>query len=172
MAAGSGGIWKTVNNGLTWEAIFKDQISYSIGCLEIDPVNHDTIWVGTGENVSGRHVGFGDGIYKSLNGGKTWTNMGLKNSERISEILIDPRDHNTVYVAVPGSLWKSGGERGVYKSTDGGKTWESIFMVSKDTGVISLEFEPGQSRYPLRCRLSPPPQRGCFFGRWTGIRYL
>jgi len=142
VAPGSGGVWKTENAGTTWTPIFDSQSSYSIGCLSLDPNNPDVIWVGTGENVSGRHVGFGDGVYKSLNGGKTWTNMGLAKSEHIARILVDPRDSNTVYVAAEGPLWSSGGERGLYKSADGGKTWILSLETGKDTGVASAEFDP------------------------------
>jgi photosystem II stability/assembly factor-like uncharacterized protein len=142
VAVGSGGVWKTENAGTTWTPIFDDQPSYSIGCLALDPNNPEVVWVGTGENVSGRHVGFGDGVYKSLNGGKTWTNMGLSRSEHIARILVDPRDSNTVYVAAEGPLWSPGGERGLYKSTDGGKTWTLSLEISKDTGVTSVEFDP------------------------------
>ncbi len=143
VAVGSGGVWKTVNAGTTWTPIFDGQDSYSIGCVTLDPTNPDVVWVGTGENVSGRHVGYGDGIYKSLNGGKTWKNMGLKGSEHISKIVIDPRNPDTIYVAAEGPLWNAGGERGLYKSPDGGKTWELSLEIGKDTGVTDVEFEPG-----------------------------
>ncbi len=142
VAAGSGGVWKTEDAGTTWTPIFDDQASYSIGCVTLDPNNPEIVWVGTGENVSGRHVGFGDGIYKSLNGGKTWTNMGLAKSEHIGRILIDPRNSNVVYAAAEGPLWSPGGERGLYKTVDGGKTWTLSLEISKDTGVTSAEFDP------------------------------
>lgn len=142
VAVGSGSIWKTVNAGTTWTTIFDDQPSYSIGCITIDPNNPDVIWVGTGENVSGRHVGWGDGVYKSLNGGKTWSNMGLKESEHISKILVNPCDSNIVYVAAEGPLWSAGGERGLYTSKDGGKTWNISLEISKDTGVTDVEMDP------------------------------
>ena len=142
VAVGSGGVWKTENAGTTWTPIFDGQASYSIGCITLDPSNPETVWVGTGENVSGRHVGFGDGVYKSLNGGKTWTNMGLAKSEHIGRILVDPRDSDVVYVAAEGPLWSEGGERGLYKTIDGGKTWTLVLSISKDTGVTSAEFDP------------------------------
>jgi photosystem II stability/assembly factor-like uncharacterized protein len=142
VAVGSGGVWKTENAGTTWTPVFDTQASYSIGCVTLDPSDPETVWVGTGENVSGRHVGFGDGVYKSLNGGKTWTNMGLAKSEHIGRILVDRRDSNVVYVAAEGPLWSSGGERGLYKTTDGGKTWTLALEISKDTGVTSAEFDP------------------------------
>jgi photosystem II stability/assembly factor-like uncharacterized protein len=142
VAVGSGGVWKTENAGTTWTPVFDSQASYSIGCVTLDPSNPETVWVGTGENVSGRHVGFGDGVYKSLNGGKTWTNVGLGKSEHIGRILVDSRNSNVVYVAAEGPLWSSGGERGLYKTTDGGKTWTIALEISKDTGVTSAEFDP------------------------------
>jgi photosystem II stability/assembly factor-like uncharacterized protein len=142
VCVGSGGVWKTENAGTTWTPVFDAQGSYSIGCVTIDPSNAETVWVGTGENVSGRHVGFGDGVYKSLNGGKTWTNVGLAKSEHVGRILVDPRNPNVVYVAAEGPLWSPGGERGLYKTTDGGKTWTLVLEISKDTGITSAEFDP------------------------------
>ncbi|MFT5193798.1 MAG: photosystem II stability/assembly factor-like uncharacterized protein [Cellvibrionaceae bacterium] len=142
VAAGSGGVWKTENAGITWDDIFKDQKSYSIGCVAIDPSNPNNVWVGTGENVSGRHVGWGDGVYKSRDGGKSWKWMGLEHSEHIGKILIDPRNGNTVYVASEGPLWSAGGERGVYKTSDGGETWEDVLTIDNDTGVTDIVFDP------------------------------
>ena len=109
VGVGSGGVWKTVNAGTTWTPIFDDQGSYSIGCIALDPNNPNVVWVGTGENVSGRHVAYGDGVYRSRDGGKSWENMGLENSERIGMIRIDPRDSNTIFVAAQGPLWSGGG---------------------------------------------------------------
>ncbi|MEZ4680753.1 MAG: hypothetical protein R2932_41735 [Caldilineaceae bacterium] len=142
VAAGSGGVWKTTNAGITWEAIFADQPSYSIGCLAVDPANPDVIWVGTGENVSGRHVGWGDGVYRSRDGGKTWQCMGLQATQHIGRILVDPRDGNTVYVAASGPLWNAGGERGLYKTTDGGESWQLALALDEQTGVTDIAFAP------------------------------
>jgi len=142
VAVGSGGVWKTTDKGTTWAPIFDDQGSYSIGCVTIDPNHHETIWVGTGENVSGRHVGYGDGVYRSRDGGMTWENMGLESSEHIAKIVVDPRDSNTVFVASEGPLWSEGGQRGVYKTTDGGATWSESLVVSDKTGVTDLEMDP------------------------------
>ena len=142
VAVGSGGVWKTENAGTTWAPVFDAQGAYSIGCITLDSANPETVWAGTGENVSGRHVGYGDGVYRSLNGGKTWTNMGLKASEHVARILVDPRDSRVVYVAAEGPLWSPGGERGLYKSVDGGKTWAISLEISKDTGVTSAEMDP------------------------------
>jgi photosystem II stability/assembly factor-like uncharacterized protein len=143
IAAGSGGVWKTTNAGVTFEPIFDEQKSYSIGTIAIDPNDTNIIWVGTGENISGRHVAWGDGIYKSTNAGRTWTNMGLERSEHIGRILIDPRDSNILFVAAEGPLWSSGGDRGVYKSIDGGKSWDAVLTVDENTGVTDIEFQPG-----------------------------
>ena len=142
ICAGSGGVWKTENAGTSWTPVFDSQPSYSIGCVALDPSAPEIVWVGTGENVSGRHVGFGDGVYKSLNGGKTWTNTGLGKSEHIGRILVDPLNSNVVYVAAEGPLWSSGGDRGLYKTGDGGKTWTLSLKISEDTGVTSAEFDP------------------------------
>ncbi len=142
VAVGSGGVWKTSNAGITWEPIFDDQPSYSIGCVTLDPTNPDVVWVGTGENVSGRHVGWGDGVYKSLDGGSTWEQMGLERSEHLGKIVVDPRNGGVVYVAAEGPLWASGGERGVYKTTDGGTTWKQVLAIDDDTGVTDLEIDP------------------------------
>jgi hypothetical protein len=142
VAAGSGGVWKTTNSGTTWTPIFDDQPSYSIGEITLDPTNPDVVWVGTGENVSGRHVGWGDGVYRSRDAGRTWQRMGLPRSEHIGRILVDPRDGNRVLVAAEGPLWAPGGERGVYRSTDGGATWTPVLQIDENTGVTDLEFDP------------------------------
>ncbi len=123
VAVASGGVWKTTNNGTTFKPVFDKQGSYSIGCVEIDPNNHHVVWVGSGENNSQRSVSYGDGVYKSIDGGKSWKNMGLKESEHIGKIIIDPRNSDVVYVAAQGPLWRAGGDRGLYKTTDGGKSW-------------------------------------------------
>jgi len=142
VAVGSGNVWKTTNAGTTWEPIFDDQGSYSTGCVTIDPTNPEVVWVGTGENVSGRHVGYGDGVYKSLDGGKSWKRVGLEQSEHISKIIVDPRDSNVVYVAAQGPLWSGGGERGLYKTTDGGESWGLILSSGEYTGVTDIVMDP------------------------------
>lgn len=141
VAVGSGGVWKTTNSGITWDPLFDKQSVFSIGDVTIDPNNSNVIWVGTGENNGGRHLSFGDGVYKSLDAGKTWTNMGLEMSERISDIIVDPRDSNTVYVSAQGPLWSKGGERGLFKTTDGGKTWNNVLNIDEWTGVTSLVMD-------------------------------
>ena len=142
VAAASGGVWKTTNSGTTWTPISDDQGSYSIGCVTLDPNNPLVVWVGTGENNSQRSVGYGDGVYKSEDGGKTWKNTGLKKSEHIARIVVDPRNASIVYVASQGPLWGPGGDRGLYKSTDGGKTWNNILNVSENTGITDLVMDP------------------------------
>jgi len=142
VAAGSGGVWKTVNAGVTWTPIFDHQGSYSIGDVALDPSNPEIVWVGTGENVSGRHVGWGDGVYRSPDGGRTWKRTGLEHSEHIGKILVDPRDGNVVLVAAEGPLWASGGDRGVYRTADSGETWTRVLAVDDDTGATDLEFDP------------------------------
>ena len=143
VAAASGGVWKTINAGTTWTPVFEAEASYSIGALALDPKNPSTVWVGTGENNSQRSVSYGDGIYRSDDGGRSWRNLGLKASEHIGRILIDPRDSNTLYVAAAGPLWSAGGDRGLYKTTDGGKSWKKVLEVSEDTGVGEAAMDPG-----------------------------
>ena len=142
VAVGSGGLWKTSNSGTTWTPLTDKESFYSTGCVTIDPHNNNKIWLGTGENVGGRHVGIGHGLYVSNDGGKSWKNSGLKQSEHISKIIVHPNDPNTVWVAVQGPLWSPGGERGLYKSTDGGKTWKNTLAINEWTGVTDLVIDP------------------------------
>ena len=145
-AAASGGVWKSTNAGITWEPIYENQNSYSIGCLAIDSNNPFVVWVGSGENNSQRSVSYGDGVYKSTDGGKNWKNMGLKNSEHIGKIIIDPSNSNIVYAAAQGPLWGPGGDRGLYKTTDGGESWNKILDISENTGVSDIVFDPRDSQ--------------------------
>jgi photosystem II stability/assembly factor-like uncharacterized protein len=142
VAVASGGVWKTENNGTTFQPLFDSQGSYSIGCITLDPSNPNVVWVGTGENNNQRSVAYGDGVYKSEDGGASWKNMGLKTSEHIGKIIVDPRNSDVVYVAAIGPLWNSGGERGVYKTTDGGKTWTAVLTIDPYTGVNDLIMDP------------------------------
>src|SRR2546425_4566437 len=126
VGTGHGGVWKTTNNGTTFEAQMQDQGLMSIGDVAVSQSNPDLVWVGTGESNTRQSTSWGDGIYKSTDGGKTYTNMGLRTSRSINRIVIDPRNNNVVFVAAPGSLWGPGGERGVYKTTDGGRNWKQV----------------------------------------------
>ena len=141
-AFASGNVWKTENNGITWKPIFENEGSFAIGVVELDPQNPSIIWLGTGENNSQRSVGYGDGVYKSLDGGGSWKNMGLKDSGHISMIRIHPEDSNTVWVAAQGPLWNSGGDRGLYKTTDGGESWSKILEIDEDTGANEFVMDP------------------------------
>jgi photosystem II stability/assembly factor-like uncharacterized protein len=141
VAVASGGVWKTTNAGVTWTPIFDNEGSYSIGAIALDPKNPLTVWVGTGENNSQRSVSYGNGLYKSDDGGRTWRNVGLRTSEHIGRIAIDPKDSNIVYVAAQGPLWGAGGERGLFKTTDGGKTWKNVLNISENTGVTDVVID-------------------------------
>jgi photosystem II stability/assembly factor-like uncharacterized protein len=142
VASASGGVWKTTNAGTSWTPIFDEQGSYSIGCVALDPKNPHVVWVGTGENNSQRSVGYGDGVYRSDDGGKSWKKVGLDKSEHIAKILIDPRNSDVVYVAAQGPLWGPGGDRGLYKTIDGGKTWKAALTISENTGVTDVVMDP------------------------------
>ena len=138
----SGNVWKTTNNGTTWKPVFDKYGSYSIGVVELDPNNPNIVWVGTGENNHQRALGYGDGVYKSLDGGKSFKNMGLKESRQIGGIVIDPRNSDIVFVAAEGSAWGPGEERGLYKTTDGGETWRKVLEISENTGVNNVVVDP------------------------------
>ena len=142
VAVASGGVWKTSNWGVDYTPIFDSQSSYSIGCVTIDPNNSNVIWVGTGENNNQRSVAYGDGVYKSVDGGKSWKNMGLKNSEHIGNIIVHPENSDVVYVSAYGPLWSKGGDRGVYKSEDGGVSWDKILFIDEHTGFNEIHMDP------------------------------
>jgi len=143
----TGGLWKTVNNGTTWDVLFDDlDDAVSIGDIAINPNDANTVWVGSGENNNRQSGSWGNGVYKSTDGGRTWKNVGLPNSKHIARIIVDPVDHDVVYVAALGSLWGPGGERGVYKTTDGGLTWARILHVDEDTGATELVMDPSNNK--------------------------
>jgi photosystem II stability/assembly factor-like uncharacterized protein len=142
VGAASGGVWKTVNGGASWQPIFDTQGSFSIGWVTVDPTRPNVVWVGTGERNSQRSVAYGDGVYRSDDGGHSWTNVGLKNSEHIGRVVISPKDSDTVYVAAQGPLWAPGGDRGLYKTTDGGRTWNQVLKISENTGVSDVVLDP------------------------------
>ena len=146
VGAASGGVWKSTDSGTTFKSVFDKQTAQSIGSVAIDPSNHDTMWIGTGEAWTRNSVSIGDGVYKSTDGGDTWTNMGLKDSERIAKILVDPRDGNTVYACAPGKLWSDSADRGLYKTTDGGKSWTLVLKGKNlSTGCSSISLDPKDS---------------------------
>ena len=142
VAVASGHVWKTDNNGTTWNPVFDKEGSYSIGIVELDPNNANVVWVGTGENNHQRALGYGDGVYKSMDGGKSFKNMGLKESRQIGGIVIDPRNSNIVFVACEGSAWGPGGDRGLYKTVDGGANWKKVLEISENTGVNNVVIDP------------------------------
>jgi photosystem II stability/assembly factor-like uncharacterized protein len=142
VAVASGGVWKTINAGTTWKPIFDHEGSYSIGAIALDAKNPQVVWVGTGECNSQRSVAYGDGVYRSGDGGKSWKNVGLKSSEHIGRILIDPRNSDVLYVAAQGPLWNAGGDRGLFKTVDGGKTWKKVLAISENTGVTDVVLDP------------------------------
>ncbi|MCB1607124.1 MAG: hypothetical protein KDI71_09140 [Xanthomonadales bacterium] len=142
VAMASAGLWKTVNHGTTWTPLFDSQGSFALGVVALSPHDPNVVWVGTGENNSQRSVGFGDGVYRSLDGGKSWKNMGLKDSAHIGAIRFHPTDPNVIYVAAMGPLWNSGGDRGLYRSDDGGDSWERILEIDQDTGIYDFALHP------------------------------
>ena len=142
VATAFGGLWKTVNRGLSFEPIFDEGPSFTLCCVVIDPRNSSTIWLGTGENHSQRSAHFGDGVYKSADAGKSWKRVGLETSEHIGKIVVDPRNSNIVYVAAQGPLFSAGGDRGLYKTTDGGATWAAVLTISENTGVTDIVLDP------------------------------
>ncbi len=151
IVAGAGGVFKTKNAGVSFEPIGDDMGAYSIGCVTLDKTNPNIVWVGSGENNNQRAVGYGDGIYKSEDAGKTFKNVGLSKSEHIGMIAADPNNSDVVYVAAYGPVWKSGGERGIYKTTDGGKTWKQILTVSDNTGFNEIHIHPKNPNVLFAC---------------------
>ena len=142
VASAFGGLWKTVNRGVTFAPVFDEGGAFTLCCVAVDPKDSNVVWLATGENTSQRSAHFGDGVYKSTDAGKTWSRVGLAASEHIGRILIDPRNSNIVWIAAQGPLFAAGGERGVFKTSDGGKTWQAILTISADTGANDLAFDP------------------------------
>ena len=141
VGSASGGLWKSDDGGTTFEPVFDDH-SMSIGAVRVDPSDPDTVWVGTGETWVRNSVSVGDGVYKTTDAGESWSRMGLETSERIARIQVHPEDSDTVWVCATGRLWSAGGERGVYKTTDGGESWERVLHVDDDTGCGDLALDP------------------------------
>jgi photosystem II stability/assembly factor-like uncharacterized protein len=142
VASAFGGLWKTANRGVTFTPIFDEGPSFTLCCVVIDPKDSNVVWLGTGENASQRSAHFGDGVYKSTDAGKTWKRVGLAASEHIGKIVIHPVQTNTVFVASQGPLWSAGGDRGLYKTTDGGATWQQVLKISDDTGISDVAMDP------------------------------
>ncbi|MDZ4805220.1 MAG: glycosyl hydrolase, partial [Candidatus Eisenbacteria bacterium] len=151
LAVACGHVWKTSNHGITWKPMLEDKGTYSFGCVTIDPNDPLTVWVGSGENNSQRSVGYGNGVYRSRDGGESWTNMGLPNSEHIGMIAVDPRDSKVVWVAAMGPLWNSGGDRGLYQTTDGGDTWKRVLEIDENTGVNEVHLDPSNPDVVYAC---------------------
>lgn len=142
----TGGLWKTVNNGTTWEPVFDNESVVSIGAVAISPASAALVWVGTGENNNRQSSSWGGGVYKSTDAGRTWKNMGLVESRHVGRILIDPVDNDVVYVAAMGHLWGPNRERGVYKTTDGGLTWLQVLFVDDQTGATEIVMDPSNNK--------------------------
>ena len=142
IAAASGGVWKTTNGGMSWEVVFDTEGPGSVGAVEVAPSNSEIVWVGTGEDNNQRSSSYGDGVYKSIDGGKTWSHMGLRGSQHVGRIRVHPHDANTVLVAAVGPMWAAGGERGIYKTTDGGATWRNTLSVDQYTGAADVIYDP------------------------------
>ena len=145
-AAATGGLWKTSDNGVTWKPVWENQSVNSIGAVTVDQRNPRTVWLGSGEATNRQSSGWGDGVYKSTDGGATWTNMGLRTTARIARIVVDPVNPDVVYVAAPGHLWGPNTERGLFKTTDGGRTWTLILSRNEDTGAVDVAVDPSDSR--------------------------
>jgi photosystem II stability/assembly factor-like uncharacterized protein len=146
VGAASGGLWKSNNGGTTFDPVFDKQPGQSIGAIAVDPSNPKNLWVGTGESWTRNSVSTGDGVYKSTDGGDTWVHVGLRETERIARILVDPKDGNTVYVCAPGKLWSDSDERGVFRTTDGGKSWTKVLKganLSTGCGMIAMSADSG-----------------------------
>ena len=146
----NGGVWKTTDAGRTWQPIFDEQPTGSIGDLAIAPSNPNTIYVGSGEGLQRPDLSTGDGMYKSTDGGKSWTHLGLREGQQIASIIVDPKDENRLFVAVLGHPYGPNEERGVYRSTDGGKSFERVLYKDVDTGAFQVEFDPNDSQHDLR----------------------
>jgi photosystem II stability/assembly factor-like uncharacterized protein len=141
-ASATGGVWKTTDNGVTWVPVFEREATHSVGAIAVDQRDPNVVWVGTGEATNRQSSSWGDGVYKSTDGGRTWRNMGLREGHHIARIAIDPTNSDVVYVAVPGHLWGPTPERGLYKTTDGGRTWELVLRKDDDTGAVDVAIDP------------------------------
>jgi photosystem II stability/assembly factor-like uncharacterized protein len=146
VASATGGVWKTINNGVTWQPVFHREATHSVGALAVHQRDTNIVWVGTGERANRQSSGWGDGVYKSTDGGRSWRNMGLRESHHIGRIVMHPGDPNTVFVAAMGHLWGPNEERGLYRTTDGGNTWRRVLGVNEHTGVVDVALDPSNPR--------------------------
>jgi photosystem II stability/assembly factor-like uncharacterized protein len=162
VAAASGGVWKTTNSGTTWTAVFEDQNTSAIGAVAVAPSNSEVVWVGTGEANARNSVSWGDGVYRSTDAGKTWKHCGLRETHHIGRIVVHPHDPNTAYVAALGRLWGPNRERGVFKTSDGGKTWEHVLALDENTGCVDLAIDPTDPQTLYACAFQV--RRGPFSG--------
>src|SRR5216117_1857234 len=152
VGAASGGVWKSDDSGTRYRPVFDEQPAQSIGAIALDPKNSKNVWVGTGESWTRNSVSIGDGIYKSTDGGETWTHTGLEKSERIAKIAVSPKNSDTVFVCVPGALWSDSPDRGVYRTTDSGKTWKQILKGGNlSTGCTAIEIDPASVNAMFAC---------------------
>jgi photosystem II stability/assembly factor-like uncharacterized protein len=142
LGVATGGVWKTTDGGDSWKPVFDEQTTLCVGDIAVSQSNPDVVWVGTGENNPRNSVSWGDGVYKSTDGGKTWKNMGLKETRHVGRIVIHPKNPDVVYVAALGHFWAPNKERGVYKTADGGKTWTQVKFINEDTGFVDLAMDP------------------------------
>ncbi len=156
VGAATGGVWKSVNRGLTWEPVFDDQPVASIGAVAVDPSNPDVVWVGTGEGNPRNSVSVGDGVYRSADGGRTWSHLGLEKTERIPRLLVHPRNPRIAWVAALGQAWGENPERGVFKTEDGGRTWRKVLYVDERTGCADLAIDPTQPEPAVRGHVGLP----------------
>lgn len=146
VASATGGVWKTINNGVTWQPVFHREATHSVGALAVHQRDTNIVWVGTGERANRQSSGWGDGVYKSTDGGRSWRNMGLRESHHVGRIVMHPTDPNTVFVAAMGHLWGPNDERGLYRTTDGGNTWQRVLGVNEHTGVVDVALDPSNPR--------------------------
>src|SRR5207302_911897 len=152
VGAASGGVWKSDDGGTRYRPVFDEQPVQSIGAVALDPKNPKNVWVGTGESWTRNSVSIGDGIYKSTDGGETWTHAGLDKSERIAHVVVSPKSSDTAYAAVPGALWSDSTDRGLYRTTDGGKTWKQLLKgPNLSTGCSWVALDPSNPDVPFAC---------------------
>ena len=169
-----GGVWKSLNSGRTWTPIFDANNVASIGAIGVSPSNPNTVYVGTGEPDMRDSIAYGDGVYKSTDAGKTWKHLGLENTKQIGRIIVDPKNPNTVFVAALGNAYAPNPDRGVYRSQDGGATWQKVLFKNEDVGAIDLAFDPVDSKDGLRNALERTASAVVYLraGQWTGRRHL